>query len=266
MALHVGLNAVALHDELLAAMPDGARHDQDLCQFCSGDKATQIESRASVPSGPQPSGASTHEPLTMEGGTPNTMSENANETISRETHDALLQKAIKDATSTTEAALGRKTEEASQLAGKVEKLEADNATLTTDNERLNKELDKAQVSLKTATDEVASLKADVQAKDEAARKAEVASKRAEQVSNLGLFPKEYIAEKASKWADASDEDWAERIEEWQKAKPAATTDLETKSTADTASAMTGTSGDLTKDTDEASNNKPRAGRAVLGLN
>jgi len=263
MAFHVGLNAVALHDELLAAMPEGARHDADICSFCTGDQATQIASRASVPSGAEPSGASTDQTPTTEGGTPNTMTDKANETISVETHEALLQKGIQDATSATEKALERKTEEAAELAAKVAKLEADNASLTSHNERLNKELDTAQVSLKSATDEVATLRADNAAKDEAARKADLASKRADQVKNLQLFPEEYIAEKAAKWADVSEEDWDDRLEEWRQAKPATTTD-ENKSKTETASAMTGTSGDLT--TDEASKKEPvPARRAALGL-
>ena len=258
----MGLDAVALHDELLSAMPEGARHDSDLCFFCTADKAAQA-SPAPVPSDSSSSGASIDRTPTPEGGTPHTMSDTIS-TISTETHAALLEKAVKDATSTTENALARKVEEATALSAQVSELQAEKASLTTDNERLNKELDTAQVSLKNATDEVASLKADNAAKDEAARKADIASKRAEQVTNLNLFPKDYVTEKASKWADVSDEDWAERIEEWKQAKPATTSTTAT-TTGDTASAMTGTAGDLTKDVDSASKPIP-ARRAALGLN
>lgn len=231
-----------LHDELLAQKPEGARHDADVCPFCA-DKAGQLS--ASVPSGHEPSGAPETEMLpTSEGGTNPIMADNANETLSRETHEALIAKAVSDATATLDASLAKKTEEASELAAKVEKLEADNASLKTDNDRLNSELDTAQVALKAATDEVASLKEENAQKDEAARKEKVSVERAKQVANLGLFPQEYVDEKASRWAEFSDEDWAERIEEWQKAKPEGAT---TPSKTDSASAMSGTSGDLGQD-------------------
>lgn len=261
MAVNVGLNAAQLHDDLLASMVDGARHDADLCPFCRGDLARQDESRASVPSGTTPSGASpsSNDPTT-EGGTTHTMSETAS--ISKETHEALLAKAVSDATSATEKALERKTTEAADLASKTTDLEKRVQELTDDNARLNKELDTAQVSLKKATDEVASLQADIAAKDQAARIAELASKRADQVKNLDLFPADYITEKASKWAALSDEDWADRIDEWSKAKPAAKpADAKT----DTSSAMTGTSGDLTTDVASESTKQTPARRAVLGL-
>lgn len=245
-------------------MPEGARHDENLCSFCRADSADK--SRASVPSGDTPSGATdSDDNPTTEGGTQDTMTEKANETISRETHEALITKAVADATTTIDKALAAKTDEASDLTAKVDKLSTDNATLKSDNERLNKELDAAQVSLKNATDEVATLKAENASKDEAARLAEVAQKRSDQVKNLDLFPESYVSEKAAKWAAMSDEDWADRIDEWQKAKPEAAKGDDKTGKADTASAMTGTSGDLTKDTDAANDSKPSARRAVLGL-
>lgn len=262
MAPHVGLNAAQLHDDLLAHMAEGARHDPELCPFCSGSDAA-AKTHASGPSGDEPSGADhTITDPTTEGGTTR-MTDTA--TISTETHEALLAKAVADATDKTNQALERKTIEASELSLKKDELETEAAALKQDNDRLNKELDEAQVKLKSASDEIAQLKADIAAKDEAARVAEVASKRAEQVRNLSLFPEEYITEKASSsWAKLSDEDWAERLDEWQKARPADASDG-TKKT-ETASAMTGSSGELTKDDDKASeDDKPPARRAVLGL-
>lgn len=182
--------------------------------------------------------------------------------ISTETHEALLAKAVADATAATEAALERKMTEAAELASAKTQLETEVATLKEDNSRLSRDLDKAQVDLKGATDEVASLKADIAAKDEQARLTSVASARTEQVKNLSLFPDDYIGEKASSWAQLSDDAWAERVDEWSKARPAAAAG-ETKT--ETASAMTGTSGQLTKDVDVASDNKPPARRSVLGL-
>lgn len=183
-------------------------------------------------------------------------------TISTETHEALLAKAVSDATSTTTAALERKTIEASELSLKKDELETELAAAKEDNSRLNRELDKAQVDLKSATDEVASLKADIAAKTEEARLLEIASARTEQVKNLKLFPDEYIGEKASSWAGLSDEDWADRVDEWSKARPATAS----TTTTETASAMSGTSGQLTTDVDSASETKTPARRTVLGLN
>jgi septal ring factor EnvC (AmiA/AmiB activator) len=114
------------------------------------------------------------------------------ETISKETHEALLDKAVRDATASV-------TAERDLLKAQVDTLTADKASTDTElaavkseNERLNGELDTAQVSLKAAQDEAAALKADIASRDEAAEKATIASDRAAQVRNLGLFPEEYI--------------------------------------------------------------------------
>lgn len=180
--------------------------------------------------------------------------------ISRETHEALLAKALGDASKANQAALAAAQEEASRFSGEVDRLTSELAQRTTENAETSKALDEAQVQLKAATDKVVALEADIAAKDAAALKAEVASKRADQVTNLALFPKEYIADKASKWADMSDEDWAERLEEWRNLKPAPPV------VEDTASAMTGSSEDLTKDpSDKASDTTTSARRAILGL-
>lgn len=256
--------AVKLHDDLLAGMPEGARHDSDICPVCV-DKATRVEPTTSRnPSrrkgGPDVSDSSQQSPDEHGGRDTKTMSEN--DMISKETHEALLEKALKDATSATEGALQRKTEEASQLKDENERLSTESTDLKAENERLNKELDDAQVSLKASKDEVARLEGEIEtAKAEAAR-AEIASKRVEQVKNLGLFEDDYVAEKARAWADMSDEAWAERLDEWAKLKPA--TSGEPRKT-DSASAMSGTSEDLTKDHSDSASKKTPARRAALGL-
>lgn len=253
-----------LHDELLASKPEGASHNADICQFCV-DKATEDASTASrnppAVGGPD---VSETQPVPDEHGGRDTHP--MSDMISKETHEALLAKAVADATSATEKALETKTAEAKDLAAKAEKLEADNASLKADNDRLNGELDTAQVSLKAANEKVTQLEADIAAKDEAAAKAEIASKRAEQVKNLKLYDDQYVAERASAWAELTDEAWDQRLEEWSKLKPAADASTST----DAASAMSGTSGDLTKEpasTDTAGDQskKTSARRAVLGL-
>lgn len=254
-----------MHDALLAEMPEGAKHDADICPFCTEKAAQQVSSHASVPSGSSPSGAVTNQPPHVEGGTPDMSTASVSDTLSRETHEALLEKALKDATQATESALERKNEEASALTAEKAEMTEKIAKLEADNADLNRKLDEAQVQLKAATDEVASLKADVAAKEEAARKSEVASTRAAQVKNLGLFTEEYVSEKASKWADLADEEWNERLDEWRNFnKPA---EGSSAASADTASAMTGTSSELGTEpkVETASESKPSARRAVLGL-
>lgn len=247
-----------MHDQLLAAQPEGARHDTSICPFCrSGDQA---DAHASGPSGDEPSGAvqNTDTP-TQEGGTQHAMSD----TMTTETHEALLAKALNDATDSLNKALEHKTDEAKQLAAAKADLDQQVATLSQDNKRLNGELDKAQLDLKTSRDETAALKADLAAKDEAARISDLASKRTAQVRNLGLFDDTYVTERAERWATLSDDDWADRIDEWSKAKPAAASSSDSKS--DAASAMTGTSGELTTDPAVDAASEQPARRRVLGL-
>lgn len=179
------------------------------------------------------------------------------ETVSKETHEALLDKAVRDAT----AAL---TTERDALKAQVDTLTSDKASQDTEmaavkseNERLNGELDTAQVSLKAAQDEASQLKADIAQRDEQAGKAQIASDRAAQVRNLELFPEEYITEKAEKWADQDEAAWNDRLEEW-KALKGTTSTTTTTTTTDTASAMTGTR-------DGGTGHEPSARRAILGL-
>jgi regulator of replication initiation timing len=264
MAHVVVVDAVKLHDELLAAIPDQARHDADTCPFCIGnaDSAQNTDTTSRIP--PATGGPDVSDQVTpnTEGGTPNNMPDI--EQISKETHDALLSKAVSDAVATTEKALQTITAERDELKTSLETKTAEAASLTTDNERLNKELDTAQVGLKAVKDEVAELKSDIAKKDEDAAKAEIASKRSEQVKNLALFEESYVQEKASSWAALDDTAWTERLEEWRKLKPADSNGDGGKKTTDTASVMTGTTDTLTKTPPETT--KPAARRAALGLN
>jgi chromosome segregation ATPase len=180
--------------------------------------------------------------------------------ISQETHQALLDKAVRDAVEATDKALAAKTEENATLSAQVDELSTKVESLTADNTRLNSELDAAQVAKKTADDKAAQLEKDLADKDAAAAKAEVATKRTEQVRNLKLFTDEYVQERASAWADLSEEAWTERLDEWKTLKPEGAPAAST----DAASAMTGTSGGLT--TTPAGDEKPKsARRAALGL-
>lgn len=265
MAHDVTVDAVQLHDELLSAMPDQARHDADTCPFCIDkarlDSAQNADATSRIPPAERGQDVSDSQvPTNQEGGTPKNMPET--EQISKETHEALLAREVAKAVETTEKALHTITAERDELKAQVETLTSEKATLTADNERLNKELDTAQVELKATKDEVAELKADVAKKEQDAARAELASKRAEQVKNLELFDDKYVQDKASSWAEMDEAAWTERLEEWRQLKPAAASGDGGKST-DTASVLTGTSESLTKT--PPSDNKAPARRAALGL-
>lgn len=224
-----------LHDDLMAARPEGAKHDVDICVFCV-DQA-QTTSVRTPPGLPDPDVSDDND--TVKGGDTPTMTD-----ISQEAHEALLKKAVDDAVAVTTASLAAKTEEAAQATAKVTELEQANAGLTADVTRLNKELDEAQVKLSAATEEVANIKKAADEAAEAAALAEIASKRSTQVKNLKLFPEDYVTdERAQEWASLDDAAWDARVAEWAALKPATP---EAGKEQDTASAMTGTA-DLTKE-------------------
>lgn len=190
--------------------------------------------------------------VASEGGTTPIM-----ETITQETHEALLEKALRDATASLEAEKAELERRVAALeeAGSASSEEV--ASLKSENERLNGELDTAQVALKTAQDEAEALKADVAAKEEAARLAEVAAERSAQVRNLNLFTEEYVTEKASLWAGMEEAAWSERLEEWKVVKGQQSTSSAPAST-DTASAMSGSA-------EIPAGKEPSARRRALGL-
>lgn len=257
--------AIELHDQLLENPPAGARHDRDICPICV-DKATETAAPPSrIPpgsAGPDVSDQNQSHTST-EGGTTEPMSDNAN-TMSEETHKALLSQAVAEATKATDAALQTVTAERDDFKSKFEAAEAENTELKADNARINGELDKAQIEVKSATDKASELETELTKERDDRAKADLASKRSEQAKNLGLFSDEYVAEKASSWANLDEAAWDERVDEWSKLKPA---DAGKTGTTDSASALSGTTEKLTDDgeSDKASETTTPARRSVLGL-
>lgn len=246
-----------LHDDLLASKPDGAKHNADICPFCveaAQEKSPTSRRRADGPDVSENQSKNTEK----KGGT--SMSD-----ISQEAHDALVAKAVKEATAATEKALETKTSELDAANGRVKELEGKVTGLEADNSKLNGELDAAQVAKKAAEDKASELEKKTEEQAEKARLTEVASKRVEQVKNLKTFDDEFVAERASHWATLSDEEWDQRIGEWAKLKPADTAKADEEKKSDTA--MSGTSEDLTKEpeADKAKDTTPSARRAALGL-
>lgn len=254
--------AMQLHDLLLAGKPEGAKHNADICPFCV-EKASRTAT--SVPPGPDVSEIQE----STEGGANPTMSEA--QTITMETHEALVRTKVDDAVRQSDTALQAATEKASTAEARVKELETELASVKEENSKLSSDLDEAQVKVKGLEDETAQLKSDAAKAAEDKLVAEKASERSTQVKNLGLFGDEYIAEKAEVWAKKSDEDWAEQVESWKQLKPAGdVTATKTNEGGDQASAMTGTDGDLTSTTDSAagdagSETKTPARRLALGL-
>jgi uncharacterized protein YoxC len=241
----VAEEASRLHDDLLKAMPSGARHDTDNCPFC-------VESASTTPVIPpvvDGTGDSIEDSKQKKGGTLHMSNE-----ISRETHDALLEKALKDSTSELQSNLEAVTKERDEIASQKELLaeevaakKEEIAKLGAENNRIQGELDAAQVQLKSAQDEANRIAAE-------AALAATAAKRADEVAKLGLFGEEYIADKAGKWAGMSEDDWADRLDEWKNLRPV----VETQ---EADSAMLGSTESLTKE----STAKVSALRAALGL-
>lgn len=228
---------------------------EDMGARYSSDELKQMRQRTQ--SAEKQIGAKSHEAASdqevEEGGTTP-----VSDTITQETHEALLAKAVEDAIRDAKAEVATLTEKVADLTGRVEVAEARVGELEEANEQANGELDQAQVQLKAATEERDQLKADIAKRDEQAQIDELARARAEQVRNLNLFPEDYIGEKAQVWAGVAEEDWADRIEEWKKAKGDGATTAPTSLPSDQASAMSGTG-------DEVPSTETSTRRAVLGL-
>lgn len=253
-----------MHDVLLANQPDGAKHNAEICPFCV-EKASQSTASGTLPG--SLAGPDVSENKNTEGGANPTMTDT--DMISKETHEALVRQRVEDAVRQNDAALQTMTTERAEATARAEKAETELARVTQENTELNTKLDEAAVNLNTATEKAASLERQI-ADDTAKREVETkASERASQVKNLGLFPEDYVTEKAQKWASLSDEAWAEQVESWQKLKAPEGTPSGTP--ADTASAMSGTTEGLTANgTDTAAGGAgdqatTKPSRLVLGL-
>lgn len=240
--------AIELHDEALKLKPEGASHDSDECSICIEKAAQQGGSDTS----------SSTEEENQEG----QMSEKITDTLSQETHAALLQKAVQDATAALQRDNEALTDKVEGLTSERDEASAKVSTLEGEVARLNDELDTAQVELAAANEKAAELESDIAKRDEEAQIREIAQERAKQVRNLKLFAEDAIDEKAERWAALSDEDWAERLEEWQGIQASnGGGEITTDKKVETASAITGSS----EGQDEASK-KSTSRRRVLGLN
>lgn len=210
-----------LHDQLISMRPEGAEHDEKACLLCNQD----------------PSGGDLA----------------AMEEISKETHEALLAQAVQKAVEEQAGELQTLRSQLETVTAERDDLSSQLETVKGDTERLTGELDAANVELRTANDKVTELTSSIEKRDEEARLAEVASARAEEVRGLELFEEDYVSEKASAWAELSDDAWSERVADW-KAMRRPEGDIAD----DTASAMSGGSAPKAPKTKSHK-------RAVLGL-
>lgn len=240
--------AIELHDEALKLMPEGASHDESDCPICADKAALESASGAND--------SSSTEEGTQEG----TMSGTNTDTLSKETHDALLRAAVEDATAALTRDNEALTEQVEALTSERDEAASKVSTLEGEVTRLNDELDTAQVELASANEKAEQLEADIAERDEQAQLRDVAEERAKQVRNLKLFPEDAIDEKAERWARLSDEEWAERLEEWKGIQT--TPEGETPPAGqEAASAITGTG----EGQEEAGKKTASARRTLLGL-
>lgn len=243
--------AIQLHDEALELMPEGASHDSAECPICQEKSAQQGGSSTDT--------SSSTEDETQEG----TMSDTKTDTLSQETHAALLQKAVQDATAALQRDNEALTASVEGITSERDEAQSKVSTLEGEVARLNDELDTAQVELAAANEKVTELETDIASRDEQEQIREVAQERAKQVRNLKLFSDDAIDEKADRWAALSDEDWADRLEEWKGIQAAnGGGEVASSKKDETASALTGSS----EGQDEASKTPKSARRRVLGLN
>jgi hypothetical protein len=252
--------ATQLHDLLLAGKPEGAKHNAEICVFCV-EKASQSAASGNPPD--------VSENQSTEGGATPTMNDTIQQ-ISMEAHTALVKQEVEKACQASDQALATQTEKANTATARVTVLETELASVKQELADVNAKRDEDAVKINGLTEENAQLKKD-KADDESRRQLEdKSSERAKQVTNLNLFPEAYVTEKAQKWAELSDEAWAEQVESWQKLKPAGDGAGAGEGGGDQASSMTGGDGTLTSTKDDASDSgggekKTPARRAVLGL-
>lgn len=192
-------------------------------------------------------------------GDDNRTPEGVMDTITKETHEALLQKAVADETATLSEEKESLETRVSELAAELEQEKARADEAESEIARLEGELDTAQVKLKATEDENASLKEEISTRDEAMEKRELADKRADEVRALNLFTDEHISEKAERWAAYSDDEFAELVEDWKAARSTSKED----GSVETASRITGSSEGAGKSKTETT--EVNARRAVLGL-
>lgn len=180
------------------------------------------------------------------------------DTVTQETHEALLKAGVEKATADLQAEKAKLEEQVAGLTAERDEAVERADTAETENERLNGELDSAQVKVTSLEEAKTNLERDIAARDEAARLAELATKRGSQVRNLGLLTEDVISEKAERWARLDDEVWDDNIDSWTKLKAASGNG---SSSVETASLMTGSS----EGSSGSGNESVPARRRVLGL-
>jgi len=225
--------ASQMHDALLKAMPEGAEHDKSLCPFClsSNESANSVippadEDKASS-GGTEEDSISNTEP---KGGTPHNMDTSNT--------DNMLERALSDVAAKAQEVLTLK-ESLEQAGSETARLTQEVAQLTTERDSVQGELDAAKLENKTLSDELAAIK-----------RRELVAKRAQEVAALGVFPADYVTERAEKWGELDEAAWLDRVSEWTSLKPAV----------DSAAFMSGTSETMTTTSKQSG-----AMRVALGL-
>lgn len=176
------MNALqALHDMLIAKMPEGASHEADDCPVCRGELSD------------------------IEGGSVNTYTEE--EVLGLQTQITDLEAKVKEhAESNREAEMLAKIEEAkTESETKISELQSQLDTAVLEAEAAKQERENLLAWLeeqKVTAEEAATL---VARRDE----------RIAKVREVASFPDEHIEKNADRWARLSDEDFEAALEDWR---------------------------------------------------
>ena len=139
----------------------------------------------------KPEGAS-HDPLTCVMCTEKASKEEKNvsdSTLTQEQHLSLLETAVSDAVAAAKA-------------------EADAEIL-----RLNEQLEEASTALASANEEIATLKATIEERDEAERLEALANERVQKVAEVASFSEEQVEARRMDWAEMSEEAFGKYVED-----------------------------------------------------
>src|ERR1019366_6937792 len=180
-------NAKAIHDVLMANMPDDAVHDAKTCVVCSAEPE----------GGKVPDGKETYTAEEMQA---------ALDVATTPLLQELARYQSAENTAVVEAAVAAAKAE---LEGRIDELQAD--------------LDLAVLGKQAATDEFATYKADAAAKEKEDEDAKgwdaKKAARTKDAIEIASFPEDYVAANADRWTALTDEVWEERKAEWAAIAP-----------------------------------------------
>ena len=172
----------ALHDELLASMPEGASHDTESCQWCSDPELAEV----------------------INGG------DMSDATFTQEDLDAAVSQAVDAATQSLKDQVAdlRTDQEKAAVEARIAEVRAElEAEVEAANAALAEVESKATAAEQAHADVVAWLAGEKESAERAAELATRAEERKAAVKEIASFSDEYLDANASKWAEWADDDF-----------------------------------------------------------